>query len=197
MLKNILFDFGGVICSFNQDDILCRFCADPADHALLKPILFRDWTALDAGTADYDEYARESLSLVPEHLRGLVQRFFDRWYLEMRPLPQTWALIAELKARGYRTYILSNSSTRFAESADCFPIVRLMDGVVFSAPIRMAKPDAAIYRYTLDRFGLTAGESIFIDDNRVNAEAAERCGIHGYAFDGDADRLRAHILALS
>lgn len=197
MLKNILFDFGGVICDFNFDALVRHFFPDPADHTLVVPILYRNWAALDAGSVDYAVYAAETTALLPERLRQQGQEFFEDWYRHMRPIPEMWGLIAELKARGFRTYILSNSSTRFAENAHVFSIVRLMDGCLFSAPLRMIKPDRAIYEHALRAFDLDPAQSLFIDDNPVNARAAEAAGIRGYAFDGDVEKLRRCIDSLA
>ena len=112
----------------------------------------------------------------------------------MRPIPGIWALIGELKARGYGVYLLSNASTWFAGHLDDYPILRLFDGRLISAPEKMAKPEERIYRLALERFGLNAAETLFVDDRAENTEAAERVGIAGYVFDGDAEKLRERIL---
>ena len=68
-----------------------------------------------------------------------------------------------------------------------------MDGVVVSGTIQKFKPNADIFEYTLNKFGLKAEESIFIDDNSPNAEAAEKCGLHGFTYHGEIEALRAKI----
>ena len=191
MLKNVIFDFGGVVCTFSQDAILDDFCTGEA-HARLKPVLFRSWQALDEGTADYEEYVAETLKLLED--KQIAQRFFREWHRSMRPIPGIWALIGELKARGYGVYLLSNASTWFAGHLDDYPILRLFDGRLISAPEKMAKPEERIYRLALERFGLNAAETLFVDDRAENTEAAERVGIAGYVFDGDAEKLRERIL---
>lgn len=193
MLKNVIFDFGGVVCTFSQDAILDDFCTGEA-HARLKPVLFRSWQALDEGTADYEEYVAETLKLLDGEDKQIAQRFFREWHRSMRPIPGIWALIGELKARGYGVYLLSNASTWFAGHLDDYPILRLFDGRLISAPEKMAKPEARIYRLALERFGLNAAETLFVDDRAENTEAAERVGIAGYVFDGDAEKLRERIL---
>lgn len=193
MLKNVIFDFGGVVCTFSQDAILDDFCTGEA-HARLKPVLFRNWQALDEGTADYEEYVAETLKLLDGEDKQIAQRFFREWHRSMRPIPGIWALIGELKARGYGVYLLSNASTWFAGHLDDYPILRLFDGRLISAPEKMAKPEARIYRLALERFGLNAAETLFVDDRAENTEAAERVGIAGYVFDGDAEKLRERIL---
>ena len=193
MLKNVIFDFGGVVCTFSQDAILDDFCTGEA-HARLKPVLFRSWQALDEGTADYEEYVAETLKLLDGEDKQIAQRFFRQWHRSMRPIPGIWALIGELKARGYGVYLLSNASTWFAGHLDDYPILRLFDGRLISAPEKMAKPEERIYRLALERFGLNAAETLFVDDRAENTEAAERVGIAGYVFDGDAEKLRERIL---
>lgn len=193
MLKNVTFDFGGVVCTFSQDAILDDFCTGEA-HARLKPVLFRSWQALDEGTADYEEYVAETLKLLDDEDKQIAQRFFREWHRSMRPIPGIWALVGELKARGYGVYLLSNASTWFAGHLDDYPILRLFDGRLISAPEKMAKPEERIYRLALERFGLNAAETLFVDDRAENTEAAERVGIAGYVFDGDAEKLRERIL---
>ena len=193
MLKNVIFDFGGVVCTFSQDAILDDFCTGEA-HARLKPVLFRSWQALDEGTADYEEYVAETLKLLDGEDKQIAQRFFREWHRSMRPIPGIWALVGELKARGYGVYLLSNASTWFAGHLDDYSILRLFDGRLISAPEKMAKPEERIYRLALERFGLNAAETLFVDDRAENTEAAERVGIAGYVFDGDAEKLRERIL---
>lgn len=193
MLKDVIFDFGGVVCTFSQDAILDDFCTGEA-HARLKPVLFRSWQALDEGTADYEEYVAETLKLLDGEDKQIARRFFREWHRSMRPIPGIWALIGELKARGYGVYLLSNASTWFAGHLDDYPILRLFDGRLISAPEKMAKPEERIYRLALERFGLNAAETLFVDDRAENTEAAERVGIAGYVFDGDAEKLRERIL---
>ena len=52
------------------------------------------------------------------------------------------------------------------------------------------KPDARIFRILLDRYGLAADETVFIDDNPKNAQAASALGMHGIHFRSAA-QLRA------
>ena len=193
MLKNVIFDFGGVVCTFSQDAILDDFCTGEA-HARLKPVLFRSWQALDEGTADYEEYVAETLKLLDGEDKQIAQRFFREWHRSMRPIPGIWALVGELKARGYGVYLLSNGWGWFAGQLEDYPILRLFDGGLISAPEKMAKPEERIYRLALERFGLNAAETLFVDDRAENTEAAERVGIAGYVFDGDAEKLRERIL---
>jgi len=51
-----------------------------------------------------------------------------------------------------------------------------LDGIVVSGEEKMLKPDAALYRILMERYALKAEESLFIDDNAANIEAARQLG---------------------
>ena len=196
MLKNIIFDFGGVICGYNPDQLIADFYA-PEDHALVKPIIHRNWIGLDGGTVDYWTYAKETAALLPERLCEATRRFCMDWYKHMPPIEATWALIGRLQARGYRCFLLSNAGTEFADHMDVFPILKALENTVVSAKIQMLKPNAEIYRHALSKFGIEASETLFVDDMPVNVEGARACGLYGYVYSGDADRLLEYIESLS
>ena len=56
----------------------------------------------------------------------------------------------------------------------------------------MAKPDPAIFELLLDRFGLTAPETMFVDDSSDNVRAAESLGMQAIEFDSP-ERLRERL----
>jgi FMN phosphatase YigB (HAD superfamily) len=58
----------------------------------------------------------------------------------------------------------------------------------------MAKPDPAIYRYTLEKLGTTPEETLFLDDKLVNIEAAQALGMTAFQFS-NVIQLRQDLLA--
>ena len=195
MLKNIIFDCGGVICEYVVQDILDRYF-DRADQPIVQPVLYRDWNGLDAGTRNYWEYAHESEDLVPERLKEKVRFFFQDWFRTQPPIEGTWALAARLKARGYGVYLLSNAPTVYADYiAEIFPILKMFDGLVISAPIHKIKPNADIFEYILQKYGLIAEECLFVDDMETNVKGAIACGMQGYHYHADAEKLLKAIEA--
>ena len=67
--------------------------------------------------------------------------------------------------------------------------------IVVSGEEKMVKPDAAIYRLALSRFGLNADEAVFIDDNAANVAGAEAIGLPAILFT-DAGSLRVSLRAM-
>lgn len=197
MLKNIIFDFGGVMYRYEPDYLLSCCYDSTEDAAAAKPVIYREWHKLDEGTVDYDAYVAETETLLPEHLRAGARKYLYNWHRFEPPIEQTWALAARLKARGYRIYLLSNAPVTFAADLDIYPILKIFDGLVVSGPIQMVKPNADIFLHTLEKFGLKAEESLFVDDMEVNCEGARKVGMYGYTYSGDADKLLEYIEALS
>lgn len=56
------------------------------------------------------------------------------------------------------------------------------DTMIISAEVQVAKPDARIYQLALDKLGVAAGESVFVDDVLANVEAARTVGMHAFQF---------------
>jgi HAD superfamily hydrolase (TIGR01509 family) len=67
--------------------------------------------------------------------------------------------------------------------------------VVISCEVGVSKPDPRIYQLCLDRLGLPAAETLFVDDRADNIEGAARIGLRTLHWEGaDAlDRLRALV----
>ena len=90
-------------------------------------------------------------------------------------------------------YILSNAPTHFAEHADFYEITKEFDGIIFSAVIKMAKPNADIYNYLFDTYGLKPEECFFLDDRKDNIEAGRALGMEGIIFTGDITSVKKAI----
>lgn len=197
MIKNVIFDFGDVIARFQPDELIAAFEERKEDHEILKDAIFRNWEHLDDGSLDYEEYKTMTRESLPKELHPVINRIFEEWYKAMPLVEGVPELIRELKGKGYRLYILSNASTFFAEKSPYFGVNQEFDGIVFSALVKMAKPDPKIYRYLLDTYHLIPGECLFIDDRRANIEAAEKSGIHGLIFTGNANDVREKLAELA
>lgn len=70
-----------------------------------------------------------------------------------------------------------------------------MDGMVVSGEEHVIKPDAAIYRLLMERYGLRAEESVFVDDRQPNIDGAKAVGMGGILFH-DAQQLETELKAL-
>jgi epoxide hydrolase-like predicted phosphatase len=77
----------------------------------------------------------------------------------------------------YRTAILSNSADGARrEEQRRFGFEQLVDLIVYSHEVGVAKPDPRIYRLTEERLAVSPGDIVFLDDLEDNVEAARACG---------------------
>ena len=189
MIRNIIFDFGGVLVDWNPRYLYDPYFGDPAktDH-FLEQICPYSWNAtVDAGKSTAEATA-ERIALYPEWEKE-IRMYYGEWIKMMNgELPGMRELVAELKDRGYGIYGLTNwSAETFPLIRDTYPIFRLMDGIVVSGEEHTMKPRPEIYRILLDRYALNPSESVFIDDNPDNIAAAETFGIKGIVFSSVGD----------
>ena len=191
--KNIVFDFGNVIGKFDGHYILRQFCSSDQDLELLFDVIFSGWGELDKGTVDYNENIENVVRRVPARLEDTVRSFFRGWPEHIIPIRQTADFIRELKDRKIPIYLLSNAPTYFAEWAQRIDTLRLFDGIVFSAPLKMAKPEPEIYQYLFRTYDLKPEECFFIDDLEKNIRAAKEAGMDGIIFTGSIDEVKVKI----
>jgi 2-haloacid dehalogenase len=83
----------------------------------------------------------------------------------------------------------------FAKIRGDFDFLELFEGIVVSGEEQVAKPDPKVFALLLDRFALTAAETVFIDDSAPNVAAAAELGMVGLHFR-DAPGLRADLTRL-
>lgn len=86
---------------------------------------------------------------------------------------------AALRPR-YRTALLSNSADGARrEEQRRYGFEQLVDLIIYSHEVGLAKPDPAIYRLTEQRLGVRPGEIVFVDNHEPHVRAAEACGWRG------------------
>lgn len=195
MIKNIIFDMGGVLIRFDPPHFISRLGITGEDADLLHREVFRtvEWVKLDRGTLTEEEAVSRMCSRLPEHLHEAAAKLVAMWDRPILPFEGMAELIGELKAAGYGIYLLSNAFTRQHEYWPRVPGNEHFDGTLISADVKLIKPDHAIYHLMLETFGLKGEECVFIDDLPTNIEAAVDCGINGIVFHGNAEILRADL----
>lgn len=197
-MKNVVFDVGGVLLEWNPGRVLQAFYADELERERMKKLIFfhADWLELDRGTlseaALLQRIGARAGRPVPE-LATLFEVVRD----SLHPKQDTVALLGSLAARGVPLYCLSNMPSKiYAALSQRFDFWQHFDGIVISGDIRMVKPEPEIFHHLLGRFGLAAGDTVFVDDLPANVEAAQRLGLHGVVFENAAQcelALRGHV----
>ena len=199
LLRNVIFDMGNVLMTFDGREFASAFTEDEKDADLLYAALFgrTEWALLDSGTIDHATMLRVAEAHIPERLLPNLYECFDHWPELSRPLEETNTLARRLHAAGFGVYVLSNASDRIFEQLDRAPARAIFDGVVVSAEERLMKPDPAIFRVLCDRYDLAPEECLFVDDSLDNCRGAGVTGMWTHHFTGDVDALENQIATLS
>lgn len=194
-LKNVVFDMGNVLMTFDGPYFAAQFTSIEADATALNAALFGSptWALLDSGTISYETMHRVARAHLDPRLWPSLDACFDGWAAYSEPITATNELAAQLKAKGYHLYLLSNAGTRIHDQLEHMPAWDLMEGAVVSAEERLMKPDPAIYRLLCERYGLDAAECLFVDDNADNCEGARAAGMQAVRFLGDVEAIVAAL----
>lgn len=177
IIKNIIFDFGGVLIDWNPVYLYNNVFSDKSEMAFfLSSICTSEWNLRqDAGCSLY--IATKELQTKHPEYNNEIEMFYKDWESMIGgEIFENTTLLKPLKAK-YRLFGLSNWS------AETFPIVynnfsffRDLEGIVISGQEKMVKPDKEIYELLLNRYKVDAKESLFIDDNLNNILAAKEMG---------------------
>ena len=197
-IKNIVFDMGNVLMTFNGPYFATRFCDNEQDAALLQAAYFGrgEWALLDSGTITHETMLRVAAAHLPERLHPNLRACMARWPDYSEPIEAVNDLAIRLKGEGYGIYVLTNASTRVMDQLGHAPVIPYLDGYVVSGIERLMKPDPAIFTLLCERYGLDPASCLFVDDNADNCEGARVAGMHAYRFTGDADDLEANVRLL-
>jgi putative hydrolase of the HAD superfamily len=191
-IRNVIFDFGGVLVNWRPDEIVDGFYADPHLREAIRAHAFQhdDWIDMDRGVLDEPTVVRRFAARMGRPEAEMVA-LLDRVRASLTPIEPTVALLTELRERGYRLYGLSNmSESIFEHLSSLHGFFDLFEGIVVSAKVKLVKPDPAIYEHLRARFGIDFGESVFIDDLPRNVESARRLGLPAIRFTSTAELRR-------
>ena len=195
MIKNIIFDMGNVLLSYNPDVCLNRFVQDEEDRAIIRKELFEgpEWVEGDLGLiTDAERFDGVSRRIRPR-LHGALRNCTLEWMMCMKPVPGAKEFTEYVREAGYRIYVLSNASTSFYDYFPGFAPLDYFDGVVVSCDVHVVKPDIRIYEHLLKTCGLKPEECFFIDDMEANVEGAKKAGIAGAVFRGNFEEMKGLI----
>lgn len=142
-----------------------------------------------------EAFRRAGIEHEDEVLSALALRLND-WYSEpsqWQVYDDAWVALEEGKSRGLIQGVVSDWGTDLLTILGSLGVTQYFDFVVVSAIVGRAKPAPEIFRYALDRGGVTAGESVYVGDSYVadvlGARAAGMLPVlverkdHNHSFD--------------
>ena len=199
MIKNIIFDMGGVLLNFSPRSYVDRYNLPEEDKQILLDKIFYDyrWPLLDFGYYDTEkDLYYDVKDEIPQRLWKYAEDVITTWRKgELTFIEGTADIVAELKNKGYGIYLLSNAGPNHKDYWPKIKGSQYFDGVMVSAVEKMYKPCIEIFEHCLKKFNLRAEECVFVDDLAVNCAGAYMAGIKPVVFK-NAKQLREDLKKL-
>lgn len=182
-IKAVIFDAGGVLHESNSavtDDLVSELSLE---QTTLEDIWRNQIPPLGSGKIDETEFWRQVHAEHGVRQVEVAENLLGRAFTEaLIPHIEVIALIAELGSKGVKLAVLSNTIEPHAKALRVAGLYDGFDQVFLSHEIGMRKPDPKIYQHALDKLQVQPHESVFIDDDASNVEAAARLGVNGIVY---------------
>lgn len=187
MIKNIVFDLGGVIMTIDQSEAVRRFKAlglEDAEARLAPYTQSGIFGELEEGKITAEDFRRELGALVGRELT--FEQCCHGWRGYCREVPRrALDVLIRLKAEGYRLILLSNTNPYMMSWAlsDAFDgeghsLEYYFDALYLSYKLKMMKPCEKIFNLILEKENITPEETLFVDDGPRNTAMASNIGIN-------------------
>lgn len=184
-IKNLIFDFGGVLVDLNQPRCIKAFSdlglnvMPYLNHYLSQGIFLK----MELGEIAPKDFWDEVRLLF--HAPELTDRqLTDAWNSMLETIPvQRLEMLRTLHKKYERIYLLSNTNVlHWEKGKHLFTIEGKMvndyfDHIFLSCDLHLSKPDTQIFEKVLQKTDIQPEETFFIDDSKDNCEAAESLGI--------------------
>lgn len=188
---DIILDMGNVLLEWNKDKILQGVSDTKKDYLMLDKTIFQSglWERLDLGTMTRQELVLKVVSMIGSTYQKKVEEVIWNWPSYIDIYREVFPVLSELKKKGHRIFVLSNTSKVFYDLLDeqLSPLKELLDGFVLSCDIKAIKPDLAMFKEILDKYQLNPTNCVFLDDIEDNTSAAEKLGIKAYQVKKRSD----------
>ncbi len=185
-IKNIIFDFGGVLFDIDYQKTIAAFRQlgipnfDTMYDQFTANTLFEDLETGKISEHDFYEALKKEIKTPVTH-----QQLENAWNAILLDFRLDSLSYLERLASHYKLYLLSNTNSIHHRSFHQLynPVAGKpsMDDyftkAYYSHQIHLRKPYAAIYEYVLQDAGILASETLFIDDSSNNIAAAAKLGI--------------------
>ncbi len=186
-IKNIIFDFGDVIINIDiplTTKAFAELCGVPFGEVatiFAENEVFRKVETGLIDEADFRNYLRSILG----HPEWSDQTIDKAWCTLLLDIPPARIQLIQQLDKRYRLFLLSNTSavhinesTKILQRATGVPYLGLLFEKMFlSYQMGIMKPAPKIYEQVLTEANIVATETLFLDDNLDNIQAAAALGI--------------------
>jgi FMN phosphatase YigB (HAD superfamily) len=183
--KVIVFDLGKVLVDFDYSIAARKVAArstkslqDLASFLSASPLLVQ----YESGVVNRREFFEQIRDAVG--FQGGMEEFGGYFANIFTEIPPMIALHAELRGRGFKTYIFSNTNDLAIEHVGRnFPFFKNFDGYIYSCEVGVMKPGAKIYEAMEKLCGRSGADIIYLDDRLENVQAGLARGWRAFVHE--------------
>lgn len=179
MINTIILDIGQVLADFRWKEYLdeCGYDEETKLRVSKATVTGEHWKEQDRGVLS----TKELISLCSASDPGVrkeVSRLFEDVSKLVVEYDYSEEFVKNLKANGYKVYLLSNFGSNFETLKETFRFYPYVDGGVISYEVKQIKPDREIYESLIQKYNIVPGEAVFLDDRKDNIQSAKELGFH-------------------
>ena len=198
--RSVIFDVGRVLFDWDLRHLFAKLIDDEAElEWFLTNVVTPQWHYQHDAGRPLADMLPELKADFPDHA-ALIDAYAARFNETIPgPVPGSLELVERLDDAAVPLFAITNFGHEFWEGfRPTQPVFDRFQGIVVSGAEKLTKPDPAIYRLAIERFGIDLAGALFIDDVPANVAAAESVGMAGHVFAGAAAleqelRARAYL----
>ncbi len=179
MITTIIFDFGDIFINLEKEAQVEAFkklgLPSPNEDLIAKNDLF------EKGKISAQDFLESFQKYLPN---ASLKEIKEAWNTIIGDFPLYRLEFLQLLSYKYKLFLLTNTDeihinrfehkvgiSFFSDFYQCF------EKVYYSYEMGLRKPDSAIYSYILNKHDLNPRKTLFVDDKKVNTDAAEKLGM--------------------
>lgn len=193
---SVIFDVGRVLFDWDLRYLFAKLIAGKDElEWFVTNVVTPGWHFQHDAGRPLAEMVPERKAEFPDHA-PLIDAYATRFNETIPgPMPGSLELVERLDAAGVPLFAITNFGHEFWEAfRPTQPVFDRFRNIIVSGTEKLMKPDPAIYRLAIERFGIDPAGALFIDDVAANVAGAESAGIAGHQFV-DADTLERELIA--
>jgi HAD superfamily hydrolase (TIGR01509 family) len=193
-LRGVLFDAGGTLVQVHVERLAAALRKRGADPTDLDAAFWRTLVLADAEMgmgSQFPSWIDWWFLRLAEHSQLPRELLADAWreadeenHLWDDPIPGASECLTRLREGGLKVGVVSNSDGRVGEALARAGLAELVEVIVDSGAVGVAKPDPEIFSYALGPLNLAPEETWYLGDSvTYDAAGAEAAGLTAWIID--------------
>ncbi len=194
-IQTLIFDLGGVIINLKteqewlEEDLLPNFQPEKL-QSLQQQQYFQQFETGNVSVPDFKQQLKE----IAVNKNITEEEVVHHWNGILKDIPKHRVDVLKQLSKKYKLILLSNTNHIHMDFIRNYMVAEFGEDILqenfhtcyYSQEIGLRKPHKEIYKFVLQQQGITASESLFLDDKPENLSEPEKLGIHTFLVDFNA-----------